>query len=483
MATADEILQQARAGGLNPFTGQTTNPSSFAATTQADYQASLDRRPQAVAPVVGGIKALQNFTPREQALQANGMSLEQIKALREQNGITADSNQLTSGSIRQSPGLSTFDEALQQIQSQFQQGLTPQEQAQIKADVAAQFAPRIREQERVNQLRESLFGAQAAASGASAFGATTPGAGMLERTGQLNVAQRSADLMNELSRLQSAEENARIAAAQSVNFKQKEDFIQMANQLRDQQLQELDLFARQGAASRSEQRDIGEQQRAAAQDVLGRIEQLSPEEISGLGNLAQIEKDAGLPLGYIKGYMNSRKQAEVAASAKPDLQVVQSGGGIWTFDKNTGEYTTFLEPISKTTPPGGPQAPPTPPETTQINPVVEAATALNQLKQEGGFNDFYYGIELRGLAEDFGIAPGSPEFNQLQSVLNQELSRLEGGTGGEFDASSASDFQTESPTVIDRLGGLGVLEGKVPQFRGGGTQIFKGNTATFNLPF
>ena len=87
-----------------------------------------------------------------------------------------------------------------------------------------------------------------------------------------------------------------------------------------------------------------------------------------------------------------------------------------------------------------------------LSPVEETANALNELKQAGKFTgqaaDFYYNQELRGLAQDFGVQEGTEEYNQLGSILNQELDRLERGLTKEQVSQEndlyASDFEDVS---------------------------------------
>lgn len=212
------------------------------------------------------------------------------------------------------PPVQSLQDVLSQTR-QFFQPLSEERRAAIRGGVEAQFAPQFAEQERVNKLRETMERAAAAQGQQTGFGA-----GRLSREGRSNVLQAGVDAVNRLRRLQEAEVAAQTAAAEGKTLKEQQDFLQLANQFRQQQIDETQQFFQNQLAVGREQRLAGESnfQRAASQ--LDMLSELGPEALGqfGVGSFQELESNLGLPQGFVDG-LQQTKQAAATAETQEDL--------------------------------------------------------------------------------------------------------------------------------------------------------------------
>lgn len=290
-------------------------------------------------------------------------------------------------SLGPAPTVQSQDQILQNIQNQIKP-LSQEEQQNIKQGVDAGFAPQLAEQKRVNDLRNLFEKAAAAQRGDLGFGTSE-----LTYTGLANVQQAGADALARLQAAKVAEENTRIQAANETNRQNQLELLNQANQLRQQQQQEAQTYInnqmaandaalqqykieldntryaneqdRQAAIDQFDalkyQNELQRQsyqdqlqaytmQQSQAKDALAMISELDPTQMSGLGDLSNIESSLGLPPGYIQALQQTKKTAQNAKNNSEIADVYNQGvqlamslpvGQSFSFKNPDGSTTTF----------------------------------------------------------------------------------------------------------------------------------------------
>jgi hypothetical protein len=271
-------------------------------------------------------------------------------------------------------GLGSFQDNLDKIKNSFTP-ISADEEARIREGVRAQFAPQFAQQDKTNALRSTLFNAQSAQRKNVGFGSS---AGFAEGTGE--VSQAGTNALNELSRMQAAEEGARIAAAKSQNRQEQQNYLQLASQLQTQQLQQLSTIA-------NLENQQQQQQQSQAKYVLDSLSELGPEALKqfGVNSFSQLETTLGLPTGFVDQLQATKQLAKNATSqasisdvfnqgatlalntpagqsfslqtpdgqslqftgGQKDIQIISNDGGIYSVDKNSGTITTLRAPTPK----------------------------------------------------------------------------------------------------------------------------------------
>jgi hypothetical protein len=355
--------------------------------TLGDYQAARATTPSireggGVGEFLYNQKQQQNATAPTSPVQSTS-PMSAVKPVAPVPSLTLDSRQFVDSPVlpqSKQTGVPSFEDALKMVQDQFNP-LGFAEEDRIKQAVAAEFAPRYEEQRRVNEYRDSLFNAMLAQRGDAGFGQSDLGAG-----GKVLTQQQGANKINELRGLQAAEEYARIQAATDTDFKRKESYLNLANQLRDQQLQELQNQFTRGIQLKQEDRLERSATATRAQSTLENLTELDADQLSNLGDLSALETSLSLPAGYIDALRQTKLAASQAATkedfagffneatklalttpsgqsfsltdptsgnqyqfigSENDMQVVSSDGGIWMVDKNTQEVKQLKAPTPK----------------------------------------------------------------------------------------------------------------------------------------
>ena len=222
--------------------------------------------------------------------------------------ITATGQEVVNRSIVQQPQQpQTLEEAMAAVQAQFQP-LSEERRAAIQSGVAAQFAPQFSEQERINEIRRTLFGAQRAQAGEAGFGTSGLGREQVAR-----VEEIGAGALSRLRNLQAAETQAQIAAAETGDFNRQRDLLGLAQDLRSEQVKEFQQYIQntldEAAEQRQRQKLFGEQVGELAKtsgvslvgiDEVGNILPPSPEDVA-----AEAQR-IGADVGQVQAAVDAR---------------------------------------------------------------------------------------------------------------------------------------------------------------------------------
>lgn len=252
--------------------------------------------------------------------------------------LTVGSGQFTNAPAPYTvPAVQSLADTYAQVKGMFTP-LDASKETAIKDQVNAEFAPRFAEQQRVNDVRDLLFKTGRAQQGDLGFGASD-----LARGGIVATAQEGANQLARLHDLASAEAAARIQAAQTKNFDQQTSFLTLANQLRQQSLDELQQY-------RQNMRQSTQDTKADATQQLEYLSQLSPAELAKYGGTSQIEQSLGLPAGYLNSVQATKAAAKAAQTTEDFTKVFNTGaikaaelpvGQSFTLQSPTGEEITF----------------------------------------------------------------------------------------------------------------------------------------------
>ncbi len=244
--------------------------------------------------------------------------------------LTASSSAITGQPTVAPPSQQSLDQTLAQVQGYFK----PLDQSTIDAigqGVQTQYAPVLADQQRVNKLRDTMFAASRAQAGDTGFGQSD-----LAREGTIATTQHGVDALNHIRDLMAAETTAKLQAAQSQNFQQQQTYLQMAQQIQQQQHSALQDYI---------QNQANQQQtaRTNAQSTLESISQLSPAEMAKLGDLSSIETSLGLPSGYIKG-LQATQQAATNAKTTDQYATIFNEATKYANQLPVGQSFTFKKP-------------------------------------------------------------------------------------------------------------------------------------------
>lgn len=261
------------------------------------------------------IKSNPNQAAADLASKGYSMS-DAYKLVNQARGIntnlTLDSGDFTSANTLQRTNVPSLQESLNQVNSMFTP-MTADQRNEIAAQVDAEYKQKIAEQEMMNKSREAQFQASLAQRGDVGFGQSDLGAG-----GKVLTADYGQQKMQELQRIIAQEKANRIAAAEGEQRKQQESALNMAQKLRQDQINENQTLFKN-------QLDLAQNDRANAQlnlqqgqSVLKNITDLDANSFAQLDpqELANTEAQLGLPTGYMDALYMNKQNAETAKNAE-----------------------------------------------------------------------------------------------------------------------------------------------------------------------